>query len=523
MPSRRLLALLLETEDAGALLSGLADDLLDSIVSRSLAAGFRGLADDDGLSGLRHALDRYEPPELPDSGLDMPAFCRMLYDQFQAVMPAGSFGDFEAAFRRFVVLLRDALALSAGPQLTDPPCREFGALNLDELSRLQAPGELCRYMARLVTCFRDRGVISASDAGHVIGLVEKMVSAPGYLRFLGEDRKRQEIARLLDLAMVVRSSGVPPGPAPDDLAVTLGLLLYNLLPSEKAAGSLAAVRPSKACPALQYHYNAIMALNYVHTGQLGLAAAHAARASGSTADPVMTTYMSILQGCIALGQGDYRAALDLLERAGSSAPGGRSRALAHFYRGVLFSEKGEYANAIDCFREAGGHVTDPLDRATIHNNVGSCAYHLGDLSLAERSFAEMEKLADHLAGDDARRCRLVAGSHLGAIWHARGDYPRAIERCRQALKLALRSGDGPAVANQMGRLGTAYACAGEAATALQFLKACLASSEHMSYWPGIRFAYWHTGRLLEEGGNKEEARKFLETYASRYPELRDLR
>jgi tetratricopeptide (TPR) repeat protein len=274
---------------------------------------------------------------------------------------------------------------------------------------------------------------------------------------------------------------------------------------------------------LQYHYDAVLALNYMLTGKLDQASVHAEMARGSAMDDGMTAYLLILQGCIALGLGDYDRALDLLKNAGSCAPGGRIKALAHFYRGIVFSEKKEYAEAIGCFREAGTHVTDPLDQATICNNLGSCAFYIDDLSLAERSFTEMEKLANHLKGDSALQCRLAASSISGAIHRERGEYDRAIERFRAALKLALRSGDGRAVANEMGKLGAAYARAGDVDMALQFLNTCMILSERMSYWPGIQFAYWHIGRLLAENGNPTESRKFLDTYSTRYPGLRNLR
>jgi tetratricopeptide (TPR) repeat protein len=232
--------------------------------------------------------------------------------------------------------------------------------------------------------------------------------------------------------------------------------------------------------------------------------------------------MSILLGCIALGQGDHRKAAALLEKAAAGAPVGRVRALACFYRGVLFEEKGDYADAIGCFQEAGGHVADPLDSATIHNNIGSCAIRLGDLALAERSFTELEKLADRLGGDAALQCRLAASSHLGAIGLAKGEYPRAMERCRQALKLAQRSGAGEVIANQLGHLGAACAGAGDADAAMQLLDACMACSERLSYWPGIRFACWHIRRIAAENRDNEEARELREAYASRHPELRDL-
>jgi tetratricopeptide (TPR) repeat protein len=525
MPSRRLLALLLDMDDAGDTLSGLTEDLLDSVIRRSIAAGFGDLQGDDGLAVLLRALDEYVSSGQGDRGLETSSLCRTLYNRLhsEAQVSGISYSEFEAAFGRFRATLRDSLARATEPRLTDLPCRQFGRLSLDELSRMQAPEALSSYMASLAIYFRDQAVIPAFAADHVIDLVEKMVSAPGYLRFLGEDKKRLEIARLLNLASVVRSSNVPPGPIVDDMIVALCLLLYNIRPSETVASSLAALRPSARCPALQYHYYAILALNYVLTGKLDHALAHAEMARKSADDGGMMAYVMILQGCIALGQGDHDRALDLLKNAGSCAPEGRIKALAHFYRGIVFSEKKEYAGALGCFREAGASMTDPMDKVTIYNNIGSCAFYLGDLPLAERSFTEMEKLAHHLDGESALQCRLVASSIFGAIHREKGEYDQAVERFLAALKLALRSGEGKAVANEMGNLGAAYARAGEAETARQFLNTCMVLSERISYWPGIQFAYWHIGRLLAENGNKSEAGKFLETYASRYPELKNLR
>jgi tetratricopeptide (TPR) repeat protein len=305
--------------------------------------------------------------------------------------------------------------------------------------------------------------------------------------------------------------------------VILCLLLYNIRPSETVASSLAALRPSARCTALQYHYDAILALNYMLAGKLDHALAHAEMAQKSADDGGMMACVLILQGCIALGQGDHDRALDRLKNAGTCAPDGRIKALAHFCRGIVFSEKKEYAGAIGCFREAVTCVTDPLDKAIIYNNLGSCAFYLGDLPLAERSFTEMEKLARHLNDESALQCRLVASSIFGAIYREKGEYDRAIGRFQAALKLALRSGDGKAVANVMGNLGAAYARAGDVETAQQFLNSCMALSERISYWPGIQFAYWHIGRLLADNGNRSEARQFIDTYSSRYPELRNLR
>jgi tetratricopeptide (TPR) repeat protein len=198
------------------------------------------------------------------------------------------------------------------------------------------------------------------------------------------------------------------------------------------------------------------------------------------------------------------------------------RALASFYRGIIYFERKEYANAMACFESASTHVIDALDQVTVYNNICTCAMHLGDLPRAERVFSEIEKLSGQLKGDHSLRCQLMASSYGGAIQQARGEYDRAIELFRQALKLALRSGDGTAIANQLGNLGTAYARAGNGEKGFQLLNACMAYSERVGYWAGIRFAYWHIHRMLLESGNSSEARKFMETYSARYPELKNL-
>jgi tetratricopeptide (TPR) repeat protein len=526
MPLKRLITLLLGLNETGYLISGLSDDLLNSIVCRSLKSSFGDVISDEGMAILQRALVKCSPSESAFYIPDKSTICRSLYDQLSAGIPSTevSYDRFEIAFIQLVAALRESLAQVTEPQLTDLPCREFGSLNLDELSRMQAPDELFDHISNIVAHFRDRGIISASDAGFIIDLAEKMVSAPGYLRFLGEDKKREEMARLMDVAVIVRSEGAKADIALNDMIVILGLLLYNIKPSEKAASGLSSVRPSAVCMELQYHYNAILALNYMLTGKLDLASQHAALAVCSTGDPgsQAQAYVRILQGCIAIGQNNLDQAAGLLEKAGNSAPEGRIKALALFYRGLVFSEKMEYEKAIASFQEAASCVTDPVDRAIIHNNIGSCAARIGDLALAETSSAEMERLSSHLNGDTALQCRLAASSHFGALLRTRGEYAKAVERYQQALELAVRSGDTTAIANQIGSLGVAFARAGNDEKAFELLNTCMAYSERTGYWAGIKFAYWHIRHMLLEKGNHAEAGKFLETYVTRYPELKNL-
>ncbi|OPY26379.1 MAG: Tetratricopeptide repeat protein [Methanocella sp. PtaU1.Bin125] len=502
----------------------LSDDVVTSLLRRSLASAFSGALDDESISKLASALECYDPwmhrSETPGSS----TLCRVMFERFREQSPDNTliFEEFDRCFRQFTSALSRSLEQVAEPQLMDTPCREFGELDVDQLSHMQAPGELSGYMIGLARYLADMGVIMSPDADHVEALVGKMASAPGYLRFLSKEKKYAEIVWLLGLMRGLRSPGMMPGPAVDDLKVSLGLLLFNIRPSEKVASCLTSLRPSNASAALLYHYNAVLALNHLLIGRYRLASAYAARALQMTANESMKAYVGILQGCIAIRQSDYGRAIGLLNEASARAPAGRMKGLIAFYRGTIFFERREYANAIVCFEAAGASVTDPLDRVTVHNNIGSCAMYLGDLHRAEAEFLAMDKLAGQLNGQLARKCQLAASSYIGAISRALGDNARAIERYRNALKLAISTKDERAIANQLGNLGTAYARAGDMVRAHKLLDSCMTYSERMGYWPGIRFAYWHTCRLLMENGNRAEARKFSDAYVSRYPELKDL-
>lgn len=502
----------------------LSDDVVTSLLRRSLASAFSDVLDEDGLLALVSSLECYDPWRHHSETPDNSTLCRTIYDLFRGQSPGCSltYEEFDRHFRQFTSALNSALEKVAEPQLMDTPCREFGELDIDELSKMQVPVELSGYMIGLAQYLGDTGVIMAHDADHIKELIGKMASAPGYLRFLSKEKKYQEIVWLFGLMRGMQSPDIPPGPAIDDLMASLCLLLFNIRPSDKIASRLTSIRPSNANAALLYHYNAILALNHMLTGRYRLASAYAARALRMTSDKCMRAYISILQGCIAIRQSDYDRAIDLLDDASSRAPAGRMSALIAFYRGVIYFEKREYSNAIVCFESAGASVTDPLDMVTVHNNIGSCAMYLGDVHRAEAEFLAMEKLAWRLSRQLALKCQLAASSYIGAISRALGDNDKAIERYENALKLAVSSNDGTAIANQMGNLGTAYARAGDRVKALRLLNSCMTYSERMGYWAGIRFAYWHICRLLGENGYGPEARKFSETYASRYPELKDL-
>lgn len=526
MPSRRLVEVLLGIEAGpaqGEKTSGLTEDVLASLIRRSLLNSFEGVMTNDAITSLLVAVDLFEnTASTAVSAKD--EISKTVYQQFQSISTMNniSFDEFELRFSGFLLALKSSIDQARAPKLMEMPCRDFGELDLDELSKMQVPEDLSSYMMALVKRFEDRHVIQPVDANHVIELIEKMAGAPGYLRFLSKEKKHQEVIRLFSIVRDIQSSGICPDLSTDDLLVSLGLLLFNINPSEKIAAYLSSLRPSNKSNALLYHYNSILSLNSMLAGQMDMASAYAASAFKMAADHQKMAYVLILQGCITIRQGDYEKAIHILEDASILAPLGRLKGLVHFYRGTLYFEKKEYANAVKCFEAAGGQVSDSLDLVVVHSNIGSCAMYLGDMARAEQAFSDMEKLSGQLGGEHAGHCLLVIHSYMGTIWRDRGDNKQAVQYFKKALNTAISSNDRRAVANQLGNLGISYGVAGDSEKAIQLLNSCMAYSERMGYWAGIKFAYWHIRRLLDEKGNESEASKFVDAYTSRYPELKDL-
>jgi len=525
MPSRRLLEVLLSADgEKNGKIAGLTDDVISSILHRSIMEGFGSLIDEKEVGLLTSVLESFDPSQLAVLFKERRSFSEEVFRRFRerTARRQIDFDRFMGGFANFLQVLDQQIKRVSAPKLMEMPCREFGILNLDGISSLSTPDELSGYMTGLVHHFRDLGALTPTDADYLIELVDKMASAPGYLRYLGRERKEHEIIRLFSTARAIQSSAIADGPELRDMVVTIGILLFNISPSEKIVSFLVSSCPSDASDALKYHYNAILALNYTLADKLDLASMFVEGALQATLEGEKTAYILILRGCIAIRQGDFDLALAALQEASAKVGGGRAGGLIMFYEGVVLFEEKKYANAIRCFEAAKHQMTDELDQVTLHNNIGSCAMLIGDVSRAEKEFLAMQQLSESLKGKHVNRCRLVANSYMGAIWQTRGDGERSIEHYRRALKIALSSNKSQAIVNQLGNLGISYATSGDQERALQMLNACMAYAERTGYWQGIKFAFWHTYDLLLQKNHCAEALRFHEKYTSKFPELKDL-
>ncbi|HTY91022.1 MAG TPA: hypothetical protein VMC84_07595 [Methanocella sp.] len=398
------------------------------------------------------------------------------------------------------------------PEMTMGPCRDFGEPGLEEIARLPVPSAMPEHVKRLAGQLAREGAIGQDEALYLAELVDKMAVAPGYVRFLDVDKKREEAVRLYDLS---RRLSLSAHPLRDDMLLSIGIILFNLSPSERLVELLSAMKPSKG--PLAYEFHSIMALNLLHMERLDEAGSHTEEALEAAPDAEQLAYMRMLQGCIALRRGDPESAVRLID---DSRPGRRLRTLASFYSGIVRFEKEDFEGAIRHFESARPGADDPLDVMAIGCNVGACAVNIGDMEKAESEFQEVSRSAWNKSGAREAYRKLLADSYMGIVSRAHGNYPQAEIYYKEALKACIRQKNSVGIANHVGNMGLLYRHAGDGGGALRLLNSCLVYSERMGYWNGIRFSYENIYGTLMEVGQASEARKLREMYTSRYPGLR---
>ena len=523
MPSRRFLELVLnDGEMRRTRIDGLTEDVLRSILHRSARESFGNLLCDDAIRVMVSTITSLDPALLPAGKQGRAALSQELYLKLSQLFDRlPGFNEFDSRFAKFLPMLASRITSARTPKLVELPRHEFGKPNLGGISSLQASEELADYMVSLVTIFRQRGVFSDLDAELLVGLIEKISSAPGYLKYLDRERKNNEVVRLFNTVRRLQSSGIQNDSAIHDMIVSIGILLFNINPAMMIVDFLSSTKPSTASNALLYHYDALMALNYLISGRLGQASTYAASAYKFATDSEKKAYIRVLQSCLAIKLGDYDRAIESLQDASMLEVPSRIGGLISFYTGVVFFERGEYANAIPCFEAAGRQVSDTFDMVTVHNSIGSCAMQIGDEARARQEFQAIEQISPGLKGAQASQCMLMVTSNLGAALEQSEDCGKAIDQYKKSLKVASRNRDFQAVTKLLGNLGVILARSGDTSQALHAFHACMGSAERTGYWAGIRFAFWHIYHTLQDLDNIE-ARQFHEVYTTRYPELRDL-
>ncbi len=398
------------------------------------------------------------------------------------------------------------------PELTMGPCRDFGLPGLEDVARLPSPTLMPAHVKGLVGRLKAEGIVPEGEALYLAELVDTLATAPGYVKFLDEGKKREKALRLFDISQRLSLAAHP---LRDDLLLAIGIILFNLSPSERLADMLSGLKPGDG--PLSYEYHSMMALNELRKDRLDEADSHADKAMETARDPDGRAYVKMLKGCIELKKGDPESAIWYLDDCNANV---RLRARASFYAGIVRYEEKDYKEALRRFESAGEGASDELDVLAVKCNVGACAVNLGDMGLGEKEFHDVNRSTWKKSGARELRRKLLANSYMGIISRATGRYPEAEGYYKEALKSCIKLNEPVGIANQIGNMGLLHRHAGDPATALRLFNACLLYSERMGYWNGIRFSYENVYGTLVDQGMTPEARKFKDTYTSRYPGLK---
>jgi transcriptional regulator with XRE-family HTH domain len=119
---------------------------------------------------------------------------------------------------------------------------------------------------------------------------------------------------------------------------------------------------------------------------------------------------------------------------------------------------------------------DPALRARVLNNLGRCAYALGELAAAD---GYLQRALD--AALDAESLYRIANAHmaLGISARAIGDLDRALDHCNRALELHSRIGQHRAANMVLNNLGDVHYAAGRKRQATELQQRCLARAREM--------------------------------------------
>lgn len=413
-----------------------------------------------------------------------------------------------------VIALDNAGARDHISELKELPSRRLGELNFGY--RMHGCAAISKYIESLLNKYGH--VISPDNCSNIIGIMNKVSAHPGYFKSMSADQKLVE-ARPLIVAISELQLYPVKEPAKADLLSALSILLFNVFPAPKLLKFIARFQPSPENDALQYDYNAILAMNFMLAGKLDEASGFNEKALKYAGDEEKRAYTHIMDSCIRLKQGNIDEAVNALYRCSALTRDRRMKATALFYQGIIYYEKGSVPEALESFRSARISLDDELDIMNACNNIGACAMLQGDLKTAIREFENVEYIGRYMSSKAAKFLKSVASSSLGLIYFNMSNYGRAIDFFKDTLRLDRELHDKKGVADQLGNIGLALKAKQDYKTALEYFKAALNISFAEDYLEGTLFSFSRIEQLMALEGRYDEAESFKQEVIRRNPDI----
>lgn len=458
---------------------------------------------------------------LPDGSGRLPPF--VVFDR-----------HFREYLRRFAISLRAALYCAGTRKeiisLENPACRE----SLTELKELpcrscggpaspdrhdRMPASLARYIQSLLD--RPDSGIAPACRTKIAEVLDHLTAYPGYYRQLDRENKASTAQALVSAITALHGAGSD-DPAQADLMAALGILLFNVYPLPVIVRFLATHHPAGENRFLLYEYNSVLALNFLRMGRRKDAAVCCGRAHEAAPDGDLKAYARVLEGCIAIEDGDDRKATAALEKALETADSRSLRSLAGFYLGIVCYEAGAYGQALQCFRDARIGADGEAEAMAACNNMGTCYMIIGDLARALQSFEEADAAGTYSGRASVKFNRSVAAGNTGIVYMSMREHRLAQDQFRKALKIARETGNARGVADQLMNIGLTQKAVGDYALACHHFIAGMNYAYTIEYLEGVMYAREQIGQVLAMQGKQDEEEEIYRDMARRHPDIRKL-
>lgn len=400
-------------------------------------------------------------------------------------------------------------------ELKELPCRRLGELGFSY--RTQGYAAISKYIEALLGRYEDK-VIPGDNCRSIMGIMNKVSGHPGYYKAMSA---RQKLVETRPILMAISDLQLHPDndPGKADLLSALGILLFNVFPAPKLLKFITRLQPSPGNDALQYDYNAILAMNFMLAGRLDEAAAYNKKALEHAVDEEKRAYTHILDCCIRLNQGEMEEAVNALYLCSALIKDRRMKATALFYQGIIHYEMEKVPDARESFQLARAGLEDEQDIMNACNDIGICAMLLGDFKAASAEFENVEYVGRYMSSNTARALLAVACGNLGLIYFSTSKYDRAVEHFKEALRLSRDTHNKKGIADQLGNIGLALKAKHDYDTALIYFKSALNVSSTEGYLEGALFSFAQVEQLKALEGRYEEAEEFQQEMARRNPDI----
>jgi tetratricopeptide (TPR) repeat protein len=229
-----------------------------------------------------------------------------------------------------------------------------------------------------------------------------------------------------------------------------------------------------------------------------------------------------IKGSVLYRKGEYDDAMKVLEEAlDILGENGEDQEVGSVIRAIgnIYFARGEYDRAMDYYKRALSWPNEGLSgKAMSLNNMGVIEVKLGNYEKAAEDFREALKIRERV-GDQWGIAMFL--SNLGVVHSESGDYKTAMDYFQRSLKIRRKIGDRWGEAMSLNNIGMLNLDMGEYLKAIEYFREALKIRESIGDKGGKAASLNTTGMAYAELGEKEKALEMYERALEIEEELGD--